>query len=192
MDSAPSSPHLSLEEYRRLEEESDQRYEYHDGEVFAMAGGEPVHNVISVNTMVALSNRLADENCTVFNSDQKVRIASVNRSLYPDITVVCGAIERDQEDRRSITNPILLIEVLSDSTSSYDQGDKFKLYSKLPSLREYLLISQHEPSVQTYYRPSATDLWQMTWSEGLSQSLVLKSLKLEIPLTELYLKTEGL
>ena len=192
MDSARSSTYLSLEEYQRLEEETDQRYEYHDGKVFAMAGGDPKHNVISVNTIIALGNQLADENCTVFNSDQKVRITAANRSLYPDISVVCGTMERDQEDTRAITNPVLLIEVLSDSTSSYDQGDKFKIYSRLPSLREYILVSQHEPSVQTYYRASPSKLWQMTWTEGLDQLELVRSLALEIPLRKLYLKTEGL
>ncbi len=192
MQPIQSDSFLSLEAYQQLEEETDQRYEYHDGEAFAMAGGDPVHNVISVNAIIALGKRLGDSGCTIFNSDQKVRIASMNRSLYPDVSVVCEAVARSDEDQRAITNPIVLIEVLSDSTASYDQGSKFKLYSKLPSLRDYVLISQHEPLVQTYQRTSATGLWQMAWVEEPDQEVLFQSLDVRIPLHEFYLKTQGL
>ena len=192
MRSVQSDSFISLEAYQQLEKETDQRYEYHDGEVFAMAGGDPVHNVISVNAIIALGKRLGSGDCTIFNSDQKVRIVSVNRFLYPDISVVCGAVTRSDEDQRAITSPIALIEVLSDSMASYDQGSKFKLYSKLPSLRDYVLISQHESLVQTYQRNSATGLWQMTWTEEPDQAVSIPSLKVSIPLHEFYLKTQGL
>lgn len=183
---------LSLEEYQQLEEQTDQRYEYHDGEVFAMAGGEPKHNAICHNVHVFLGNALRNQSCNVFTSDQKVHISAVKRSLYPDVSVTCGPVERSEKDTKAITSPVLLIEVLSDSTAGYNQGNKFKFYSELPSLQEYVLISQHEPSVQIFYRKSFTDLWQITWVEGLEQSVRLQSLEIEIPLRELYLKTENL
>lgn len=183
---------LTLEEYQQLEEETGQRYEYHNGEVFAMAGGEPKHSAIGGNTITILNQLLRERNCNVFNSDQKVRIESIKRSLYPDVSVTCGPVERSEEDTKAITNPVLLVEVLSDSTASYDQGNKFKYYSKLPSLQEYVLVSQHEPSVQIFYRASSTDFWQMTWVEGLSQSIHLQSLDIEVSLQVLYLKTENL
>ncbi len=192
MEQLQSNTFLTLEEYQQLEEQTDQRYEYHDGEVFAMAGGEPKHNAISVNAIVALSQLLRNRDCNVFNSDQKVHIASITRSLYPDISVTCGPVERSEKDTKAIANPVLLIEVLSDSTIRYDQGNKFKFYSELPSLQEYVLISQHEPAVQIFYRKSFTDLWQITWVEGLDQSVSLQSLGIEVPLRELYLKTENL
>lgn len=192
MQSVQPDRFLSLEAYQQLEIETDQKYEYHDGEVFAMAGADLVHNVISVNVIIALGKRLGDGDCTIFNSDQKVRISSANRFLYPDVSVVCGAVERSNEDPRSVTNPIVIIEVLPDSTASYDQGSKFKLYSKLPSLRDYVLISQHESSVQIYQRTSATGLWQMTWIEEPDQAVSIQSLDVSIPLHEFYLKTQGL
>ncbi|MEM9833583.1 MAG: Uma2 family endonuclease [Bacteroidota bacterium] len=125
---------LSLEEYNQLEEENYQRYEYHDGEVYAMAGGDPVHNTIGVNITTILSPLLRNKSCNVFNSDQKVYIQSVNRSFYPDASVTCGSVERSDQDTKAITNPILLMEVLSDSTEAFDRGEKFEYFSKLPSL----------------------------------------------------------
>ena len=197
MHSHPIRAHLTLAEYNQLEEETQQRYEYHDGEVFAMAGaatdvGDPVHNAIGVNVTTVLNQLLRKKSCNVFNSDQKVYIDFIGRALYPDASVTCGPVERSNEDTKAIVNPILLIEVLSDSTEAYDRGKKFEYFSKLPSLREYVLINQHEPLVQVYYRPSATDLWQMAWVSGLDQTLTLQSLGIETQLEELYLKTEGL
>ena len=192
MNSQSAHTHLTLAEYNQLEEETQQRYEYHDGEVFAMAGGDPVHNAICHNLHVFLGNALRKKSCNVFTSDQKVYIDFIKRSLYPDASVTCGPVERSDKDTKAIVNPILLVEVLSDSNEAYDRGKKFEYYSKLSSLREYVLINQHEPSAQVYYRPSATDPWQMAWVSGLDQTLTLQSLEIETNLEELYLKTEGL
>lgn len=192
MEQLQSNTSLTLKEYNQLEEENSQRYEYHDGEVFAMAGGEPKHSAISGNIITALNQRLRNKDCNVFTSDQKVHITSIKRSLYPDVSVVCGLVERSEKDTKAIVNPVLLVEVLSDSTARYDQGDKFKFYSKLPSLQEYVLVSQQQPSVQIFYRSPDTDLWQMGWIEDPTQPVTLQSLSIEIPLQELYLKTEKL
>ena len=102
---------LTLKEYQQLEEDTNQRYEYHDGEVFAMAGGDPKHNAICHNIQVFLGNALREKPCNVFTSDQKIYVASASRSLYPDISVTCGAVDRSDEEPKAITNPILLIEV---------------------------------------------------------------------------------
>lgn len=186
------SRELSLAEYNQLEEETQQRYEYHNGEVFAMAGGDPVHNVIGGNVIFILNQLLRKKNCIVYTSDQKVYIDSINRSLYPDASVTCGPVERSDKDVKAILNPILLVEVLSDSTEAYDRGKKFEYFSQLSSLREYILLSQHEPKAQLHYRASATQPWQITWVNGLDQTLTLQSLEIETTLDELYLKTEGL
>ncbi len=192
METAQKRQILSLQEYQQLEEETSQRYEYHNGEVFAMAGGEPKHNAICHNLHVLLGGILRKKPCNVFTSDQKVHIASINRSLYPDVSVTCGPVERAEKDTRAIVNPVLLVEVLSESTAGYDRGDKFKHYSKIPTLREYVLVQQDEPSVQIYYRSSESGLWQITWIDDLTQPIPLQSLEIEIPLEELYLKTENL
>ncbi len=192
MEASRVSHQLTIEEYNLLEKENQQRYEYHDGEVFAMAGGDPVHNAIGVNVTTMLNQLLRNKNCNVFNSDQKVRIESFNRSLYPDASVTCGPVNRAEKDSKAITNPLLLVEVLSDSTEAYDRGRKFEYFSQLSSLREYVLIEQHEPAAQIHYRTADTDLWQITWIAGLDETLTLQSLEIETTLRELYLKTEGL
>ena len=192
MEQQQISHKLTLAEYNQLEEENQQRYEYHDGVVFAMAGGDPVHNVIGGNVIFILNQLLRSKNCRVFTSDQKVYIDFFRKSLYPDASVTCGPVERSDKDTKAIVNPILLVEVLSDSTEAYDRGRKFEYFSKLPSLREYVLLSQHEPKAQLHYRPSATEPWQITWVSQLDQTLTLQSLEIETTLEELYLKTEGL
>jgi Uma2 family endonuclease len=202
MEQRQTTQYLTLEEYNRLEEETQQRYEYHDGEVYAMAGavtdvGDPVHNTIGVNMTTILSQALRKKSCNVFNSDQKIYIELVNRSFYPDASVTCGQVKRSDKDTKAIVNPILLVEVLSDSTEAFDPvstagEQKFEFFSKLPSLREYVLVSQHEPVVQVYYRPSDTSLWQMDWVRGKEKVLKLQSLDIETPLEEVYLKTEDL
>ena len=192
MEQRQTDRRLTLEEYHQLEEEMQQRYEYHDGEVFAMAGGDPVHNAIGVNITTLLNQLLREKNCNVFNSDQKVWIESIRRSLYPDASVTCGPVKRSAEDNKSIMNPMLLVEVLSDSTEAKDRGKKFEQYTQLPTLQEYVLISQNEPSVQVFYRASNTHLWQITWMTGLDQMLTLQSLEIEMSLEEIYFKTEDL
>ncbi|MEM6844505.1 MAG: Uma2 family endonuclease [Bacteroidota bacterium] len=192
MEQLQTTHRLTLEEYNQLEEENQQRYEYHDGEVYAMAGGDPVHNAIGHNIQVLLGSALRKKSCNVFTSDQKVYIQSVNRSFYPDASVTCGSVERSDQDTRAITNPILLMEVLSDSTEAFDRGEKFEYFSKLSSLQEYVLVSQHEPVVQVFYRDSENSLWQMNWVRGKEKVLTLRSLEIETTLEDIYLKTEGL
>ncbi|MEM9832257.1 MAG: Uma2 family endonuclease [Bacteroidota bacterium] len=129
-------------EYNQLEEENHQRYEYHGGQVFAIAGGDPKHGEIANNIGRLLGNALFDKDCTVFNSDVKYHIASVSKSYYPDVSVVCGSAQRSEKEIHALTNPLPLVEVLSDSTAAQDRGSKFHTYSQMPSLREYVLVEQ--------------------------------------------------
>lgn len=189
--------HLSLTEYNELEEENNTRYEYHGGpygygEVFAMAGGEPKHGAIAGTIIRLLGNALSSKDCTVFTSDVKFHIASENKSCYPDVSVVCGPAERSEQDTRALTNPILLVEVISESTAAYDRGQKFHTYSQLPSLREYVLVEQDMWRIQTYFRNSPADLWQMQWFSGENSEVILRSIGISLSLSELYRRTEGL
>ncbi len=120
MEQQQISHKLTLAEYNQLEEEMQQRYEYHDGEVFAMAGGDPVHNAIGGNVITVLNQLLRNKSCNVFTSDQKVYIDFASKYLYPDASVTCGPVERAEKDTKAIVNPILLVEVLSISTEAYD------------------------------------------------------------------------
>ncbi len=189
--------HLSLAEYNQLEEETNQRYEYHDGEVFAMAGaatdvGDPVHGAIAGNLIGLLHSALRPKDCTVLTSDVKFYIPSINRSLYPDVSVVCGPSERSEQDTKALTNPILLIEVLLDGNASYDRGTKFHYYSELPSLREYVLVEQHTWKVETRYRSRPEEPWQMDWFSGEEAHVRLRSVDLTLPMADLYRRTESL
>ena len=194
---AAQKKHLSLAEYNQLEEETNQRYEYHDGEVFAMVGaatdvGDPVHGAIAGNLIRLIGNGLVTKDCTVLTSDVKFYIPSINRSLYPDVSVVCGPSKRSEQDTKALTNPILLIEVLSDGNASYDRGTKFHYYSELPSLREYVLVEQHTWKVETRYRSSPAEPWQMDWFSGKEAEVRLRSVELTLPMADLYRRTESM
>ncbi len=184
--------YLSLIDYNQLEEETNTRYEYHDGEVFAMAGGNPKHSAIAGNLNRLIGNGLVSKDCTLFTSDLKYHIPSINRSLYPDVSVVCGPPERSEKDTRALTNPVLLVEVLSDSTEAYDRGKKFHYYSELPSLREYVLVEQHAWRVETRYRSSPDKRWVLDWFSGETAEVTLRSLGISLTLADIYRRTEGL
>lgn len=191
MEPAIKAP-LSLSEYNQLEEQSNLRYEYHGGEVFAMAGGNPKHSAIAGNFIGLLRNDILSKGCTVFTSDTKFYIKSLDKSLYPDVSVVCQPFERSGKDTLALTNPVLIIEVLSESTAAYDRGPKFHYYSELPSLREYVLVEQDSYKIETRYRHSPDEKWQMDWFDGEATDIILRSIHLVIPIVELYRGTEGL
>lgn len=182
---------LSLEEYNQLEEHTQSRYEYHDGEVYAIAGATHKHGIIAGNTIRLLGNSIKG-GCQVGSSDLKFHIESINKSLYPDVSVICQPYQVSERDRNALTNPIILVEILSESTANYDRGSKFHYYSELTSLREYVLIEQDTWKVETRYRNAADDEWKMNWFEGKEALVTLHSMDITIPLAEIYQGTEGL
>lgn len=182
---------LPLEEYNQLEEQTSTRYEYHGGEVYAMAGGSPKRAIIAGNIIRLLGNRLK-KGCRVGSSDLKFYIESIDKSLYPDASVVCQPYQTSPHDRNALINPILLVEVLSESTANYDRGSKFHYYSELPSLREYVLVEQDSWKVETRYRGAADEERKLNWFEGPDASVVLRSLNATIPVAEFYEETDGL
>ena len=158
MEQQQISNHLTLSEYQQLEEETDTRYEYHDGEVFAMSGpsrpgASRKHSAIATNVSSFLDANLP-QGCRPFDSDLKVYVEAVKKGFHPDVSVACQPIT-GPEEINAIDNPILLVEVLSESTAAYDQGRKFWYFSQLSSLREYVLIEQDRWAVETRYRESA-------------------------------------
>ncbi len=176
----------TLEEYIELDRNSEERYEYFDGEVFAMAGGSIEHGTISANVVRALGNRLAGRQCRALTSDVRVKVPAAFPYRYPDVSVVCGepVIERNL-GQEMLINPILLVEVLSSSTAADDHGDKFSAYQSIESFREYLLISQDRPHVVQYVR-QPDNRWLRAEVSGLSGMLTLESLDLTLPLSEIY------
>jgi Uma2 family endonuclease len=164
--------------YLAAEEISDVKHEYLRGEVFAMTGGTPTHARLAAAVIGELRNalaELADHPCEVFTSDLRVRIDATDLSTYPDVTVVCSDFQNSDIDRNAAINPVLIVEVLSESTEAYDRGEKFAHYRRLPSLREYLLVSSAEPRLESYARNAAGE-WVLH-EAGPGESLALRSLE---------------
>jgi Uma2 family endonuclease len=143
---------MSYSEYLALEASSRAKHEYVNGEVFAMAGGTIEHGALTVAVGAALSNALRERPCRVLSSDVRVRVKATGIATYPDVSVVCAKVEVDSDDEHGVLNPSLIVEVLSDSSEAYDRGAKAAHYRRIPSLREYVLVSQREPLIEVYRR----------------------------------------
>lgn len=177
----------SLEEYLRREERSLQRHEYYDGQIIRFPMARGTHNVIAANVITAINvvTEPLDKQYQVFSSSQKVYLPSLNFSLYPDALVVCEIPQFWDNNEVLLINPILIVEVLSKSTKSYDRGDKFLEYKTLPSFMEYVLIEQNKCMVETFYREEP-DLWRNTIVTDPAETLPLQSLGCSIRMASIY------
>lgn len=152
MDDAAARSPLSPGEYLAFERSSDQRHEYADGETFPMAGGTREHSLTSVNIAGELRDALLDRPCEVHGSDMRIKIQATGRYLYPDASVVCGPPVFEDATRDTLLNPVVVVEVLSDSSEAYDRGDKFAHYRTIETLQEYVLASQKEARIEHFRR----------------------------------------
>lgn len=179
--------YYTVEEYLEIQESSEEKLEFRNGEIVAMSGGTGNHSLISTRILTALDTGIdkANKDCMVYNSDMKVKIDKYNCFVFPDVSVVCGDAEYDNENETILKNPILLIEVLSKSSKNYDKGEKFEFYRSLPSFKEYMIIYQTMPKVQTWFK-EAEDLWRIGNAEGLDAVIQLHSIGLEIALKDIY------
>src|SRR5579872_3485343 len=146
--------YFTPEEYLTLERAADFKSEYLHGQIYAMAGGTPQHGAIALHAGSELRAQLKGASCQVFPSDVKVRTTPSGLFAYPDVSVVCGKLQYHDERRDVLTNPILIVEVLSNSTEAYDRGRKFWQYRQVETLTDYLLIAQREPSIDHYAKQS--------------------------------------
>ena len=149
------------------------------------------HSTLSVNATVETENKLRakSSSCRTFNSDFRLNISKSNSYVYPDLMVVCGEIEQPKETENAAMNPIIIVEVLSKSTAEYDRGDKFYLYSKIPTFKEYVLIDQYKHVVDVQYRVDSSSLWKFTRYEGLDKMIKLESISVKISMDDLYYNT---
>jgi Uma2 family endonuclease len=176
----------TLEEYLELDRTSEERFEFWDGEVFCMSGGSRSHDRIIINCIVNLSARLNASGCRVFSADMRIRVPSAPPYRYGDLSVLCGEANFEEVSGvDTLVNPLLIVEVLSDSTEAYDRGDKFTHYKSIPTLREYLLVAQHRPHVTHLFKQD-DGRWIHTEANDLEASLRLRSLGCELPLSEVY------
>lgn len=180
--SAHPAPRMTPEEYLALDRAAEFKSEYFDGDIFAMSGGSLEHARLGARLATELNNALAGRNCAVYGSDARVR-ATRTTYLYPDVSVVCGEVRREGSD--VLLNPILIVEVLSDSTERYDRGLKFARYRRIESLEEYVLVAQAEPRVEVFRR-QADGSWSLWEYEGAEAAARLQSLGVAIPLARLY------
>ncbi len=168
-------------DYLGFEVSSNVKHEFLDGQIYAMAGGTPEHAALAAAVITLLGPQLRGGECRPYNSDLRVRTPT-GLTTYPDVTVVCGPRTIDAVDPLAVTNPALIVEVLSRSTEEYDSGDKFEHYKTFPSLREYVLVSHREHSVEV--RSRSEDGWRMTVvHEGAAAEL---SIGARLDIGELY------
>ena len=171
----PKSTYVTEEDYLAFEQDSETKHEYVAGEIFAMTGVSREHSLINHNVARVLGNQLVDRPCEIHQSDIRLRVQSIGAYRYPDIAIVCGEPEFIPPRPESLLNPTLLIEILSESTASVDRGEKLAEYRRIPTLQEYLLISQDAPRIERYLKQDAHN-WLYTELTGLDQQLALPSI----------------
>ncbi len=173
----------ALEEYLSFEASSNVKHEYLAGQIYAMAGGTPEHAALAAAFLGQLYAQLRSGRCRAYNADLRIRVRATDLLTYPDITIICGPVERDVDDPLSAVNPTLLVEVLSDSTERYDRGGRFEHYKRLASLKQYVLVSHRERNVEVWTREG--DTWTST-TAGDGQRAQLASVGASLDVRELY------
>lgn len=172
-------------EYLSMEEAADYKSEYYNGQIYAMVGGTADHSGIKVNLVSALHRQLTGSACRVYDSDLRLHIEANSLYTYPDAMVICGKLRFVPDRKDTVLNPILIAEVLSESTRSYDRRTKFNFYKQVPSLQEYLLIDSERPQVERYQLNQGK--WVHELIEGLAATVSLSSIGVELALAEIYL-----
>ena len=179
--------YYTKEEYLVLEEQEIYKSEYVDGEIFAMAGGSIQHSMICFNVIRRIGDMIAPKDCVGLESNVKVEIQRGRQYFYPDLMVICGKIDFAEKRTDTITNPMLIVEVLSPATEAFDRNKKFTAYRTLPALREYVLVYQDEPQIEAFYKQDEKT-WRYTVARGLDESIRLLSLECDLALRDVYQK----
>jgi len=180
---------VTPEEYLAAERQATQKHEYYGGEVFAMSGASFAHVAIVANLTGHLFAGLQGGPCRAFSSDLRVKVSRTGLYTYPDVVVVCGPPQFDDEHDDTLLNPRLIAEVLSPSTETYDRGKKFAHYRTLDSLKEYLLIAQDQARVEQYIRQSSGD-WLLHEATQMEDTIRLPSVESEFTLSDVYDKIQ--
>ena len=184
MSSLAAETLLTPEEYLALERKATVKSEYISGEILAMSGASNAHNLITLDIGTELNIQLRGRECLVYTNDMRIRTSPKGAYFYPDVVVVCGEPEFEDNVFDTLLNPTLVVEVLSPSTEVYDRGEKFRHYQELTSLREYILVSQDRVRVE-HYRLLKTQ-WAPTELRGHEDVLSLNAIRCELPLQDIY------
>lgn len=177
--------YISDLDYLTTERAASEKHEYYKGEVFAMSGASIPHNLVFSNVFGMLSAKLKGTNCKPFGSDLRIHIPKNSLYTYPDISIVCGKIETLDNAFDTITNPSVIIEILSASTRDYDKGGKFTLYRDIITLKEYLLIDSERVSIEKFIRNNDGS-WQLTEFKDPSQRCMIETIEMLISLSDVY------
>ncbi len=180
---------LTPKEYLEQERSAEFRSEYLSGEMFAMAGATEAHALVVTNLVIQLGTHLRHQPCKTYSHDMRVQTSLSGLYAYPDVVVVCGEAQFRDTRRDTLLNPTFIVEVLSKSTEAYDRGEKFAHYWRLPSLSDYLLISQEKPRVEHFVR-APDNRWLVSEAVGLEARLHIASLECRLLLADVYDKVE--
>ncbi len=173
------------EEYLKLEEKAEYKSEYHDGKIVPMTGGTTNHNKISLNFCLRVKIAFKGSNYDTYIGDVRLWIPRYRRYTYPDIMMIKGQPIYEGTGQTTVTNPCLIVEVLSNSTKDYDRGDKFKFYRSIPELQEYILIDQYSFNIEQFVKQSPTE-WKFKEYQGKEQTLALDSIDFQVSLVDIY------
>ncbi len=180
---------FTAEEYLERERQAEIKSEYFDGRIFAMTGASRNHNLVSGNLYARIHDQLRNTECEVYANDMRVKIESTDLYTYPDIVALCAPPEFDDSRNDTLLNPSLIIEVLSDSTEAYDRGAKFEHYRSIPSLSEYVLVSQKKCHVEKFSRGDG-NTWIFSEYKRPEDELILDAVECRIKLSEIYEKID--
>ena len=184
--------YMTQSDYLEFEEKSELKHEFVNGRVYAMAGAGLNHNIINGNLQTTLNNQLSDKPCIVVSSDMRLKVESDSVSFrYPDTMVMCGDIELADNRSDTVTNPSVIIEVLSPSTALKDYNEKLEEYTKIESVQYYVIVAQHTAKVEVFSRHES-DKWLYEIISGLDSSVDLSAIGCTLSLTNLYAKTSDL
>jgi Uma2 family endonuclease len=176
---------LTIAEYIEFEKNSDEKHEYYQGELFAMAGAKVAHNRIVTRLTILAGQQLRGKTCEPFNSDQRIHVPDNTLFTYPDISIVCGPVKTLNNDNYNILNPSIIIEVLSPGTKNYDRGEKFQLYRAIPTLKEYILIDSQFIHIEAF-RINAQGHWELEEYDTATASLLMPLIGVAIPVHDIY------
>lgn len=182
--SLPAPRHrYTFAEYLELEEVARVRHEFYAGEIYAMAGGTPEHAAMAAMIMSLLGRQVSDTPWRVYSSDLRVRVLATGLATYPDVTVICEPSQRDPQSATHVTNPKVIIEVLSDGTAEYDRGEKLQHYQQIPSLAAVVLVDHRSPRVELWSRSDAG--WACT-PFGAGETVPLHAIDCSLPVDTVY------
>lgn len=176
---------VTADEYLRWERNAQHKSEFHNGEVYALAGASFVHNQIARNNLVYLGSFLKGKSCDIFPSDLRLNIPDYNVFAYPDLMIICGKPDFTDGHTDTITNPTVIFEVLSSSTADYDRGTKFMYYRSIPSLKQYVMIETALPKV-VLHRKNEESHWELTDLEDVNGVVEIPVIEYQLPFSEIY------